>query len=235
VTRIAVLGDHNLDFMTHRELDAALELFPRWAEVEWIATDDPRARTLKDIDGIWVAPGGPYRDDEAVYRAIGNAREHGIPLLGTCGGFQYAIVEFARNVAGLDVAHAEIEDGGSKAVIARLACSLVGKERLVTCVPDSRLADVCGTLPFAGFHWCSYGLAEAFVERLAASGLMICAHAPDAGVEAIELPEHPFFVATLFQPQIGSGAFHTVHPLIGAFIDASREYAESVVHRHPGR
>jgi|SRR5665213_1180349 len=229
LARIVVLGDHNRDLMTHRELDAALELFPISVEVSWVPTDDPRARALDDIDGVWVAPGSPYRDDEAVYRAIRHAREHHVPMLGTCGGFQYAIVEFARAVAGLPVGHAELEPDHQQAVIAPLACSLVAQERLVSCVAATRLARICGTLPFVGFHWCTYGLAEEFVERLAEFGLLICAHAPDAGVEAIELPDHPFFVATLFQPQIGSGAFRSVPALIGAFIDAAREHAASIM------
>ncbi len=234
VARIAVLGDHNREFMTHRELDAALELFPLWTEASWVATDDLRARKLDDVDGIWVAPGGPYRDDGAVFSAIRHARERHVPMLGTCGGFQYAIVEFARAVAGLAAGHGELEPEHDQPVIAPLGCSLVGQERLVTCVPATRLAAICGTLPFVGFHWCNYGLADAFVERLVQCGLMVCAHAPDAGVEAVELVGHPFFVATLFQPQIGSGAHRKVHPLIGAFIDAAAEHAGQIVYQPRG-
>jgi len=102
--------------------------------------------------------------------------------------------------------------------IAPLACSLIGEEREVTCVPGTRLAAICGTAPFTGFHWCNYGLADAFVERLADAGVVVSAHAPDAGVEGIELPDHPFFVATLFQPQIGALAGAPLHPLITAFV-----------------
>jgi CTP synthase (UTP-ammonia lyase) len=234
VARIAVLGDRNHEFMTHRELDAALELFPQWAEVGWVATDDLQARKLDDINGIWVAPGGPYRDDAAVFSAIRHARERHVPMLGTCSGFQYAIVEFARAVAGLSAGHGELEPEHDHPVITALECSLVGQERLVTCVPRTRLAAICGTEPFVGFHWCRFGLADAFIERLMNCGLLICAHAPDAGVEAVELVGHPFFIATLFQPQIGSGAHRSVHPLIGAFIDAAGVHAASIVHRRPG-
>ena len=97
----------------------------------------------------------------------------------------------------------------------------------MTCVPGTRLAEICGSEPFSGFHWCGYGLAEAFVERLESAGVVVSARAPDAGVEAIELPAHPFFVATLFQPQVGALAGQPLHPLIDAFARAAR----GLVHR----
>ena len=74
--------------------------------------------------------------------------------------------------------------------------------------------------PFVGFHSCNYGLAPAYVDRLANHGLVISALADDAGVEAVELPKHPFFLATLFQPQLGSLAGQPLHPIIKAFVAA---------------
>jgi CTP synthase (UTP-ammonia lyase) len=220
--RIALLGDRNLDYVTHRELDAALARFPPWADAAWVPTDGDVGAALDAVDGVWVVPGTPYRDDDAVYTAIGRAREEGLPLLGTCGGFQYAIVELARSLAGIEAYHAETDPDAGATVVAPLACSLIGEARSVTCVPGTRLAAICGVEPFAGFHWCSYGLAPAFEAALAAAGVVVCARAPDAGVEGIELPAHPFFIATLFQPQVGALAGEPLHPLIGAFLDAVR-------------
>ena len=60
------------------------------------------------------------------------------------------------------------------------------------------------------------------MQRLEAAGVVVSARAPDAGVEGIELPTHPFFVATLFQPQVGALAGRPLHPLIRAFLEASR-------------
>jgi CTP synthase (UTP-ammonia lyase) len=219
---IAVLGDRNLEYVTHRELDAALALLPAWADGRWVATDSPAARSLDGADGVWVVSGGPYRDDAAVYAAIRRARESGLPLLGTCSGFQYAVVEFARDVAGLDAAHAESEPGAETLVVDRLSCSLVGETREVTCVPGTRLAEICGPEPFTGFHWCSFGLSERYLGDLTAAGLVVSARATDAGVEGVELPEHPFFMATLFQPQVGSSEGRPLHPLIFAFLEAAR-------------
>ena len=105
--------------------------------------------------------------------------------------------------------------------MARLSCSLVGEEREVTAVAGTRVAELCGTAPFTGFHWCNYGLAPAHEAALAAAGLVVSARAPDAGVEAVELPGHPFYVATLFQPQVGSSESGRLHPLIEALCAAA--------------
>jgi CTP synthase (UTP-ammonia lyase) len=130
-------------------------------------------------------------------------------------------VELARALAGLDAHHAETDPDAGTLVVAPLHCSLVGQQRTVTCAPGTRLAAICGSEPFAGFHWCSYGLAPAFEAALAAAGVVVAARAPDAGVEGIELPDHPFFVATLFQPQVGALAGAALHPLIAAFLEAA--------------
>jgi CTP synthase (UTP-ammonia lyase) len=222
VIHIAVLGDRNLEHVTHRELDAALALFPDWARGEWVATDSDVHAALDRADGVWIVSGGPYRDDDAVYAAIRHLRERGMPLLATCSGFQYVVIELARSLAGIDAHHAETDPDAEALVAAPLACSLVGEERMVTCVPGTRLAELCGTEPFPGFHWCNYGLADEFVDALTAAGVVISAHAPDAGVEGIELPGHPFFAATLFQPQVGALAGRPLHPLIDAFLETAR-------------
>jgi CTP synthase (UTP-ammonia lyase) len=218
--RIGILGDLDLEKPTHRELDAAVRLLPPEVEARWVPTDE--VERLDELDGLWVIPGSPYADDDAVDAAIGWALRSGTPFLGTCSGFQYALVVLARELAGIDDAtHAERTPGAADPVVAPLACSLIGQEREVRCVPGTRLAGIAGTAPFTGFHWCGYGLAEPFAARLEAAGVVICARAPDAGVEGIELPEHPFFIATLFQPQVGASSGGPLHPLITAFLGAA--------------
>jgi CTP synthase (UTP-ammonia lyase) len=75
-----------------------------------------------------------------------------------------------------------------------------------------------GDAPFDGFHWCGYGLPERSVAALQQAGAVVAAWAPDAGVEAIELPGHPFYVFTLFQPQVGTPD----PPLLRGLISAAR-------------
>ena len=105
---IAVVGDRDLGFVTHRELDAELARMPAGVEAAWLPS--PRAAEAAGADALWIAPGTPYADDDAVLAAIGRAIDDGTPLLGTCGGFQYAVLALARR-AGLDAAHAETEPG----------------------------------------------------------------------------------------------------------------------------
>lgn len=214
---IAALGDRDTAYLTHREIDAAMRLAPDGIDIRWVATDSDEARHIDRFDALWVVPGTPYRDDGAVYEAIRLAREKKMPTLGTCGGFQYMAVEFARNAAGIPgAAHAETEPRGDAIVVGPLACGLVGEERQVTAVPGTRLAAICGTAAFTGFHWCSYGLASGVIDKLVRAGLVISAFAVDAGVEGFELPGHPFYLATLFQPQVGSSSSGKLHPLLAA-------------------
>ena len=215
---VAVLGDRDPRFVTHRELDAELARMPRRVEAAWLPS--PRAAEAAGADALWIAPGTPYADDDAVLAAIDRAVDDGTPLLGTCGGFQYAVVALVRR-AGLPAAHAESEPDAADPLIAPLACALYGEEREVTCVPGTRLAAICGTAPFTGFHFCGFGLAPGRERDLEAAGAVIAARAPDAGVEGLELAGHPFFLATLFQPQVGALDGGPRHPLVAALIAAA--------------
>ena len=89
-------------------------------------------------------------------------------------------------------------------------------------MPGTRLAEICGTEPFTGFHWCSYGLADGFVERLEAAGVVVSARAPDAGVEGIELPGAPLLRRDALPAAGRRACGRPLHPLIGAFVDAAR-------------
>jgi CTP synthase (UTP-ammonia lyase) len=224
--RVVALGDRDPGFLTRREIDATLELIAEEIEFSWVATDSAAARDLDGVDGIWLLPGTPYRDDDAAYDAIRHCLKQGTPFLGTCGGFQYACVELARALAGVTgAAHAESDSDGEELVIVPLACSLYGELRTVRPVGGTRLASICGAEPFEGFHFCGYGLATEHAERLAAAGVILSASAVDAGTEAIELRDHPFFVATAFQPQVGSSQSGELHPLISAFLETAAKPA----------
>jgi CTP synthase (UTP-ammonia lyase) len=219
---ILALGDRDPRYLTHREIDAALALFPADARAHWGATDSAEARSLGGASGVWLLPGTPYRDAGAAFAAVRHCLATGTPFLGTCGGFQHALVELARSRAGVaDAAHGESDPDAADPVVSRLACSLIGKVRLVTPIAGTRFASICGSKPFEGFHYCSFGLDPAYVEPLERAGVVVGATAPDAGVEAIELPEHPFFLATAFQPQVGAGAKGRLGSLLDAFIEAS--------------
>lgn len=222
---IVLLGDRDRRFLTHRELDAALEYFPTDVSANWLATD---AANLVEIagsaDGIWVVPGTPYKSDDSVYEAIKQARTNDQPFLGTCGGFQYCVVEFARNVAALENAsHAESQPESNTQIVSRLRCSLVGEERTIEPIPGTMFSRICGDAAFSGYHFCNFGMADVYIETLARAGLVIGARAEDAGVESVEIPGNKYYIATLFQPQVGTVERGYLHPLITGFLDACND------------
>ena len=126
----------------------------------------PRPTDLEGFDGIWVVPGSPYRDPEKVVAAIGTAREHEIPFLGTCGGFQHAILHLARDLAGIEDAH-HAEYGLTETdVIVQLECSLVGHEGPITYAPDTLMARIAGVERSLERYHCAYGISPSYVEVL---------------------------------------------------------------------
>src|SRR5436853_628411 len=167
--RVAVVGDYDPAMYTHRAIDEALghvrELREHALEWKWIATSalatEPDQH-LALIDAIWLAPGSPYASLDGALAAVRCARQNGIPFLGVCGGFQHALLEFARNVAGLpDADHAESNPGAATPVIAPLACSLVGKSAPVFLDPTCRTASIYGRWRVVERYHCSYGLNPA--------------------------------------------------------------------------
>ena len=225
--RIAVVGDLDPSYPSHRELEAARPMLGPDVETVWIGTTDPRIDHLAEmgVDGVWLAPGSPYADDAAVLRVIRWAREYGIPFLGTCGGLQYAVIEFSRTVLGWPATHAEVDGADASNAVAPLACSLQGQQRTVTPVPGTRFANLVGGQPFVGTHYCDYGPTEQTVRALTQNGWVVEATAADAPVEVLSLWNHPFFVLSLFQPQVGVLAGRPPHPLLFAFVDVARQRA----------
>jgi CTP synthase (UTP-ammonia lyase) len=222
--RVALLGDRR-GHRSHLELDALRPMLAAELGVDasWVPTDS--GADLTSYDGVWLVPGSPYADDAAVLRALTAVREGGVPFLGTCGGMQYAVVEFARSVLGdAEASHAESDGEAPGNVVSALACSLDGKERLVTPVPGSRFAEWVRE-PFVGMHFCSYAPTPEVVARLESAGVVVGATADDAGAEVLEFPDHPFYVTSMFQPHVGALAGAPTHPLVRAFVAAVADRA----------
>jgi CTP synthase (UTP-ammonia lyase) len=231
---IALVGDRNPAHVSHRELDAVRGRLGEGVSAEWVATDDERVRDLDEFDGIWLVPGSPYADDAAAYDAVRWARENNVPFLATCGGLQYAVVEYFRNVLAVsDASHAESIGSDVSNVVHALACRLQGEERLVRPVAGTRFSALVDDEPLVGMHYCSYGPGVDEVRRLVHSGMVVEATAEDAGAEVLELPANRFFMLTLFQPHVGALAGKPLHPRLREFVRCARGYAAQ---RHgPGK
>ncbi|WP_344047729.1 glutamine amidotransferase-related protein [Nocardioides panacihumi] len=195
---------------------------PRLAEelgvsAAWLPTDSRFDVTA--FDGVWLVPGSPYADDEAVIDALHEVRKGGVPFLGTCGGMQYAVMEFLRFELGQVATHAESDGERDDNAVIALACSLYGKASTVTPVAGSRFAG-WSPEPFEGMHFCNYAASPDSVAALATAGVVVGATGDEAGAEVLEFPDHPFYVASMFQPHIGASAGAPIHPLIRAFVSA---------------
>ncbi|WP_437658993.1 CTP synthase C-terminal region-related (seleno)protein [Sorangium sp. So ce1182] len=217
---LALLGDRRAGVRAHDLIPRALELAGDVASVDvhasWISTD---ARLdLAPFDAIWVVPGSPYVSMEGALAAIRFARETGRPFLGTCGGFQHAAIEYARDVLGLiDADHAESNPGAVLPFVAPLACSLAGASGRIRPRAGSRLHEIYGRDEAIESYFCNYGIAVEHEARLDRGPMRIAAVDDDGRVRAIEIPGHRFFVATLFQPELSAGSGEP-HPIIAAFL-----------------
>jgi CTP synthase (UTP-ammonia lyase) len=175
---------------------------------------------VSGFDGLWCVPGSPYNSMDGALRAIQSARASGRPFLGSCGGFQHAVIEYARNVLGWqDAEHAETSPDAQRAVIAPLQCALVEVQGRVRFVPGSRIAAAYGVAEADEGYHCSYGLNPRFQARLLDGPLRATAHDESGDVRAVELDGHPFYVATLFQSE-RAALRDAVPPLVVAFVRA---------------
>ncbi|KPV49934.1 hypothetical protein SE17_29830 [Kouleothrix aurantiaca] len=232
--RVALIGDHDPAITAHRAIPHALELAAAPAECRaepvWIATAALAASTaaLDEAQAIWCVPGSPYENMDGALAGIRFARERGVPFLGTCGGFQHALIEYARNVLGLAEAdHAESNPDATLPLIAPLACSLAETTATIELFAGSRIRAIYGQPSIhEGFN-CNFGVNPAYAELLRDGRLHVTAADAAGDVRAVELDDHPFFVATLFQPERAALREH-IPPLAVALLRAARE------HRHEG-
>ncbi|QYC42272.1 CTP synthase [Nonomuraea coxensis DSM 45129] len=228
--RIALVGDRSPSVRSHTRVPWVMEALREHDGIAldpyWIPTTDVAAG-LDGFDGVWLLPGSPYRDEAGAVEAVRVAREGGLPFLGTCAGFQHMLLEYARHVCGLDVAHAENDPAGRDFLLTPLACSLAGHESLVRLTPGTLVARIVAARETLESYICSYGLNESYRDALTAGGLVFSGHAADDGAARVaELPGHPFFLATLFQPELAERDGRA-HPVISAFAAAvARRAAE---------
>jgi CTP synthase (UTP-ammonia lyase) len=243
--RIALIGDFDPEKRSHWATEAALHhaaaglgmnVEPRWVSTAALATPAAARAALGGRDGIWGAPGSPFESAAGMLNAIQHARHQRVPYLGTCAGFQYALIELARNVLGLaDADTAENNPASANVVITPVACPLPGRKPgkpsmsgsdRVHVVAGTRLADLCRATDLSEEYFCNFETNTAFIPRWEAhAGLRVAARGDGGEMRAFELAEHPFFVATLFQPQLSSRN-ERPHPIIEGFLRACAAVAE---------
>lgn len=240
LVRIGLIGDPDPDVRAHRAIPLALARVGSecgvLVESRWIPTDELGRASgplnnggslglstyLARFDALWCVPASPYRDTRGALGGIRWARESHVPFLGTCGGFQHAMLEHARNVWKLtEVEHAETSPEAEDPLIAPLSCSLVGATGRVQFVSDSRVARAYDAdAATEGYH-CRYGLSPSYRSHFESGPLRATAFDETGDIRAVELDDHPFFVATLFQPELAALEGRVV-PLARALVEAAR-------------
>lgn len=218
---IGIVGDYDRQYALHEATNAAFARLG--AQTQWVPTPAIQAnpRILAQYGGVLITVGSPYLSMDGALSAIRYARENGVALLGTCSGFQHVLIEFARNVIGIPGAdHPGLNPDGTEFVLTPLACALTGQERPVRIEPGTLAADLYqadGTIePF----YCSYGLNAAYRDAFEQAGLRFSGQDTDGVARVLELPGHPFFLATLYVPQATSRP----HPVLAGFIAASSQH-----------
>ncbi len=209
-------------------------------------TDAARARELlAGFDGVLVPGGFGVRGVEGMIEAIHAARETKTPFFGICLGMQIAIIEFARNVCGLDDSNSsEFAPECSHPVISLLEAQqnvkdMGGTMRLGTYAcrlkPGSRAAEIYGQPEISERHRHRYEVSNQYREQFQAAGMRLSGLSPDGSlVEMIELANHPHFVACQFHPELKSRPTRP-HPLFSAFVAAAAQHASASPERARGR
>ena len=204
-------------------------------QIDWVPaeelTDENAAQRLGDAQGVLVPGGFGARGLEGKIAAVRYAREHGVPFLGICLGMQMAVVEFARDVAGLRGAHTtevdpatpypvidlmpdqqHVDEKGGTMRLGGYRCRLVEGSRAMAAYGEAEVLER---------HRHRYEFNEDFRERLEAAGLRVTGVNPERGLaEIVEIPAHPFFVGVQFHPELRSRP-NRPHPLFRDFVGAA--------------
>ena len=220
--RVGLIGDFNEQHRAHQAIPRALQAASDGIELVWIPTDSVNAKALAGFDGFWCVPGMPYKNADGAMRAIQYARTSRTPFLGTSAGFQYAILEFAKDVLGLQAEHHKANPKAAMPLIAELSCALAGAKARIRFLPGTHLRAAYGAPEAVEEYHCSLGFNNRYRRLFESNALCIAALDDQDEVRAIELDDHPFYVATLFQPELHAGGSPMVAAITAACAKAHK-------------
>jgi CTP synthase len=237
--RIAVVGKYVALVDSYKSVQEALIhggiANDAGVEIDWLSSEDfengHSAEKLADYHGLLIPGGFGVRGVEGMLSAIRWARENGLPFFGICLGLQTAVIEFSRGVCGITGAHStEWDRETTDPVIClmnsqREVTDMGGTQRLGAMTarlkPGSRAAEIYGSQEISERHRHRYEVNNAYRDALAEQGMRVSGVSPDGNlVEMVELPDHPWFVATQAHPELKSRPDHP-HPLFASFVAAA--------------
>ncbi|MBE9080017.1 CTP synthase [Romeria aff. gracilis LEGE 07310] len=227
--KVAILADALPNFPPQVTIEPALQhaasVLGVSVETAWFSSESllssETVEKLQQFDGIWGGP-GDVQAIEGTLQGIRVAREQGIPFLGTCGGFQYAVLEFARHVLGYaDANSAEFDPTAPRLVLTPLECVIAGKKMMVHIQSGTMARQLYGTETAVEEYYCNFGINPIYRNSIESAGLKITGLDQDGEPRIFELQTaaHPFYIASLFVPQTASTA-ERPHLLIRGFVAA---------------
>ncbi len=230
--KIALIGDRSDEVIAHSAIPLALQLVADKHQfdhsVDWIHSTEIVPNTLSCYHGIWCVPGSPYQEPEKVIEAIRFARENDIAFLGTCGGYQHAVIEYARNVLGHSEA-SSIEDmpGTSMPLINAMFCSMREKPGKIELKEASQLHSIYQQRLVEEQYNCGFGVNADYLSIFENTGFNFTGFSTDTesldDPRAFELAGHSFFIGTAYQPE-RAALRQKIHPLIERFLTGKTEH-----------
>jgi len=229
--RIGIIGDLEVERPSHKATNEALHHCADYLginlELQWLPTEkleQGAEESMTHFDGFWCAPGSPYVSMKGALKAIGFARRNNYPFIGTCGGFQHTVIEYAQNKLGLhDVQHAEGELGSANLFITALSCSLVGETRKIFINEASMVYKFYHESQVEERYNCNFGVNPNYQKLINENGLKVVGVDENGEARIVELPQNKFFIATLFQPQLSSLPIKP-HKLIVAYLSCAKDF-----------
>ena len=199
-------------------------------------TDENVAEKLGNLDGLLVAPGFGHRGIEGKIIAVRYARERKLPFFGICLGMQMSVIEFGRNVLGIEKAHSTEMNPetphpvidlmeSQKQVTAKGGTMRLGAQPCT--ITEGTLAyTIYGTTQISERHRHRWEFNNAYLSQYEAAGMVASGKNPESNlVEIVELPNHPFFIGVQYHPELKS-TVESPHPVFVHFIKASKAFAE---------
>jgi len=234
-----------IEALSHGGIANKVKVKLDWIESEIFEKEDP-SPYLEHVNGILVPGGFGHRGAEGKIRAVQFARERNVPYFGICFGMQMAVVEAARNLAGINSANSTEFGATPEPVVGLLTEWLRGNERerreaggnlggtmrlgayQAMLAKGSRVAEIYGSTEISERHRHRYEVNTIYRDRLEAKGMRFSGMSPDGVLpEIIEYPDHPWFVGVQFHPELKSRPFDP-HPLFSSFVGAAVERSRLV-------
>lgn len=228
--RIAILGTYIEDRLPRKTVKIALENSAKYLNIDiipqWIADNDINLNEIAEYDGIFIAPGGAIEEYDSILKAIKFVRENKIPCIGTCGGFQRILTEYAINVLGeKSVLHEECDPNATDPLFSKLHCSISSKKSEVYIDKNSLLLKKFSSNTIEESFYCNYGLNQKYVKKFIENGVKVSGVDENGSARIVEIEKHPFMVGTLFVPQVNSTSLNP-HILITEFLKEALRYKE---------